>query len=278
NNTHNSSGTNRSTKSVMHGPTSDHAKRNDVLSTTRSCSQARRRRPRPGWYRSGGCRSRGEVRVIAHQPVGAFAGVRRDTMPDLTERAIWLICDLERNRRRRETGLVDSTLWVAVFTGGTAVLASWVTSRGTARAARIQVEASSRAQQLDQIRELRRAAYADVIGRAHETAELYFQVKGALTGPDEELVQRIEELRGELRVAFDPLMRCIRLAVLEGPTRVAEAAEALGKSVVTANRALHPLEQSGDGAQAVYELSEAEFHRRLEKFTASAREALSSIQ
>ncbi|MFF8919020.1 hypothetical protein ACF08M_38425 [Streptomyces sp. NPDC015032] len=121
-------------------------------------------------------------------------------------------------------------------------------------------------------------AYADVIGRAHETAELHFQVKGALTGPDEDLVQRIEELRGELRVAFDPLMRCIRLAILEGPTRVAEAAEALGKSVVTANRALHPLEQSDEGAQTAYGISEAEFHCQLERFTDSAREALSSIQ
>lgn len=31
NNTHNSSGTNRSTRSVMHGSMNDHAKRNDVL-------------------------------------------------------------------------------------------------------------------------------------------------------------------------------------------------------------------------------------------------------
>lgn len=59
-------------------------------------------------------------------------------------------------------------------------------------------------------------------------------------------MQRVEALRGELRVAFDPLMRCIRLAILEGPTRVAEAAEALSKSVIRANRALHPLEQSGE--------------------------------
>jgi hypothetical protein len=125
---------------------------------------------------------------------------------------------------------------------------------------------------------LRRAAYADVIQRAHETAELHFQVKGALTGPDEQLVQRIETLRGELRAAFDPLMRCIRLAILEGPTPVAEAAEALSESVITANRALHPLEQAGEGAQPAYDLAEIEFHRQLERFTAAAREALGSIQ
>ncbi|WP_199829818.1 hypothetical protein [Streptomyces sp. MMG1121] len=128
------------------------------------------------------------------------------------------------------------------------------------------------------MRELRREAYADVIERAHETAELHFQVKGALTGPVEQLVQRIENLRGELRVAFEPLMRSICLAILEGPTREAEAAEALSKSVITANRALHPLEQSDEGVQAAYELAEVEFHRQLERFTASARDALSSIQ
>lgn len=42
--------------------------------------------------------------------------------------------------------------------------------------------------------------------------------------------------------------------------------------------ALHPLEQSSEGARAAYESAQAEFHRRLEKLTASAREALSSIQ
>lgn len=151
-------------------------------------------------------------------------------------------------------------------------------SRGTARAARIQVEASSRAQQLDHIRELRREAYADVIERAHEVAELHFQVKGALTGPDDQLVQRVEKLRADLRAAFDPLMRCVRLAVLEGPARVAEAAEALSESVSRANRALHPLNQADAGARAAYESAVDGFHRRLEEFTASARDALSSIR
>ncbi|OMI88202.1 hypothetical protein BSZ07_19505 [Streptomyces sp. M1013] len=172
---------------------------------------------------------------------------------------------------------MDSSLWVAALTGGTAVLAGWVTSRGTARAARIQVEASSRAQQATHLRESRRAAYAEVIERAHETAELHFQVKGILKGSDEHLLQHVERLRGELRTAFDPLMRCIRLVVLEGPTPVAEAADELRQSVITANRALHPLEQSDEGAQPAYELAEAEFHRRLDVFTATARETLSSI-
>lgn len=40
---------------------------------------------------------------------------------------------------RADTGhMADSTLWVAVLTGGTALGTSWVTSRGNARAARVQ--------------------------------------------------------------------------------------------------------------------------------------------
>jgi hypothetical protein len=43
--------------------------------------------------------------------------------------------------------MADSALWVAVLTGGTAVVASWMTSRGNARAARVQAEAAAQAQQ-----------------------------------------------------------------------------------------------------------------------------------
>jgi hypothetical protein len=39
--------------------------------------------------------------------------------------------------------VIGETLLVAVLTGGTAVLASWVTSRGNARTARVQAEAAA---------------------------------------------------------------------------------------------------------------------------------------
>lgn len=41
---------------------------------------------------------------------------------------------------------MDTTLWVAILTGGTAVLAGWVTSLGNTRAAKVQAEASTRVQ------------------------------------------------------------------------------------------------------------------------------------
>ncbi len=64
---------------------------------------------------------------------------------------------------RADTGhLADSALWVAVLTGGTAVVASWVTSRGNARAARVQAEAAAQAQQHSQARAADCPAYAGV--------------------------------------------------------------------------------------------------------------------
>ncbi|MGW7079764.1 hypothetical protein [Streptomyces sp. NPDC054866] len=39
-------------------------------------------------------------------------------------------------------GMGDIAVWVAALTGGTAVLASWVTNLGNVRTARVQAEAS----------------------------------------------------------------------------------------------------------------------------------------
>jgi hypothetical protein len=62
----------------------------------------------------------------------------------------------------------DGTVW-AILTGGTAVLASWVTSQGNARAARIQAEASAHAQHHSRIRDIRRTAYLEFMEQAHIT-------------------------------------------------------------------------------------------------------------
>uniref|UniRef100_UPI0040401A69 hypothetical protein n=1 Tax=Streptomyces sp. TG1A-60 TaxID=3129111 RepID=UPI0040401A69 len=45
--------------------------------------------------------------------------------------------------------MADSAFWIASLTAGTAVLASWVTSQGTARAARIQADTTAGAQRVD---------------------------------------------------------------------------------------------------------------------------------
>jgi hypothetical protein len=137
-------------------------------------------------------------------------------------------------------GIVDGALLVAALTGGTAVLASWVTSRGKARAARVQAEASALAGHRGQVRQIRRAAYLDFLEQAHIAGELHYRlgdIYAQLTDRAEQLA-RIRELRSALRDAFDPLMRAARVVVLEGPAPVAQAAAAVRQTASDANSAL----------------------------------------
>ncbi|MEW2574006.1 hypothetical protein [Streptomyces sp. NPDC047070] len=99
----------------------------------------------------------------------------------------------------------DSTVWVTVFTGGTAVLASWVTTLGNARAARVQAEVSIEGQRRDHVRSSRRNAYLDLMEQAHVIGELYWRVGDAYGQLADHAARlpRIEETRVQLRVAFD---------------------------------------------------------------------------
>ncbi|MEV6528033.1 MULTISPECIES: hypothetical protein [Streptomyces] len=174
--------------------------------------------------------------------------------------------------------MTDSTVWVAVLTGATAVLAGWVTTLGNARAARVQAEASARVQHRDRLRETRRAAYLDLMEQAHLTGQLYWRVGDAYTqldDPDDRLT-RVQELRDELRGAFDPLMRGVRVVVLEGPVRAAEAATALQQAAAQANRALWRVTCGDPGARERFEEAHAAFRHTLERFIGTARDAMSA--
>ncbi|TGA96007.1 hypothetical protein [Streptomyces sp. MZ04] len=61
--------------------------------------------------------------------------------------------------------MTDSALWISSLTAGTAVLASWVTSRGTARAAQIQAAATERTQRTLRVSEARRSACVSLATR-----------------------------------------------------------------------------------------------------------------
>jgi hypothetical protein len=169
--------------------------------------------------------------------------------------------------------MADSALWIAVLTGGTAVLASWVTSRGNARAARIQAEASAQAQRLTLAHEARRTAYLEFIEQAHVTGELHWRlgdIYAQLTDPDDQLA-RLDQLRGQLRDAFDPLMRCARTISLEGPGPVAETAEAVRQAAADANGALRMLSQGQDGATERFDKAHQSFRLALNRFIEAAR-------
>jgi hypothetical protein len=172
----------------------------------------------------------------------------------------------------------DGALWIAALTGGTAVLASWVTSRGNTRAARVQAEASAHAQHRIRARELRRTAYLELIEQAHVVGELYWRlgdVYAQLTDPVDQLV-RIEQLRADLRDAFDPLSRCVRVIVLEGPPTVAAAAEQVRQAAANANRALSLISQGESDARERFADAHQLFRARLEGFIEAARSAIAA--
>lgn len=170
-------------------------------------------------------------------------------------------------------------MWVAAFTGGTAVLAGWVTNLGNVRAARVQAEASAKAQRVDRVRELRRAAYLDFMERAHVAGELYSQAAYAFTNApgDEPLPQRVDALRAELRSAYDPLMRSARVVVLEGPAEPAETAGAVLEAVTRTNRALWKVSLGEPGARDRFAEGRQDFTRCLARFVEAARAAMGTL-
>ncbi|MER5258193.1 MULTISPECIES: hypothetical protein [unclassified Streptomyces] len=173
--------------------------------------------------------------------------------------------------------MVDSAVWVAVFTGGTAVMASWVTTIGNARAAKVQAETSVQVQYRDRVRSSRRNAYLDLMEQAHVTGELYWRVGDAYVQLADQAARltRIEELRTQLRDVFDPLMRCVRVIVLEGPEAVAQAARGVLEAASEANSALWRVAQEDPQALERFDEAQQRFRDRLDEFIEAAHAAVS---
>ncbi|MGW9030323.1 hypothetical protein ACWGQ5_40805 [Streptomyces sp. NPDC055722] len=170
----------------------------------------------------------------------------------------------------------DSAMWVAAFTGGTAVFASWVTNLGNVRAARVQAEASAQAQHRGRVRELRRAAYLDLREHAHVVGESYRRVLDAfheISSPDQQL-RRLEELRSELREAYAPLMQSVRVVVLEGPSATASAAQAVLEAALKVNRCLWHITRGDADARARFDEVREAYLRCQGRFVESARAAM----
>ncbi|WP_405669976.1 hypothetical protein [Streptomyces sp. NBC_00055] len=173
-------------------------------------------------------------------------------------------------------GVGDNAMWVAAFTGGTAVFASWVTNLGNVRAARVQVEASVQAQHRGRVRELRREAYLELMERAHVTGELYRRIVDAfheISSPDQQLA-RLEDLRSELREAYAPLMQSVRVVVLEGPSTTAIEAQAVLDAALKVNRCLWHITRGDADARARFDEVREAYLRRQERFVESARAAM----
>ncbi|MFI6079907.1 hypothetical protein ACIBBB_02720 [Streptomyces sp. NPDC051217] len=172
--------------------------------------------------------------------------------------------------------MADTAVLVAALTGGTAVLASWVTSRGNAKAAKVQAETAVQVQQRVQVREIRRTAYLALIEQAHAMGETYWRVGDAYMQVDDEeaLRARVEQIRVDLRDGFAPLMRCVRVIVLEGPQEVGESAEALLKAASTCNSSLWPVSRGEPDARQLYDEAHQVFRTRLDAFIGAAHAAM----
>ncbi|MFC9223931.1 hypothetical protein ACFT8W_24920 [Streptomyces hygroscopicus] len=118
----------------------------------------------------------------------------------------------------------DNSLFVAGLTGLTAIvassLASWLTSRGNARAARVQVDTTTEAQRREGTRQTRRAAYLNVIEQAQVVADGLRGVDGLSTTESEAALTAHRDRHQQLR-------RAVTLIDLEGPSTVQVAASNL---------------------------------------------------
>ncbi|MEV5815319.1 hypothetical protein [Streptomyces mutabilis] len=171
--------------------------------------------------------------------------------------------------------MADTTLWIGVLTAGTAVIASWVTSWGTARAARIQADAGARSQRAVRIRETRRAAYVDLIEQAHRIAELYWRVTELhRSGAHEENVVAFKELRSSLRKEYGQLRNLVWIVTLEGPDSVARAAEQMRLATQPRFRALGALIEGRPDAARDFDALEDPYWKTIHDFVAAAKAAV----
>ncbi|MEW1748270.1 hypothetical protein ACIQU1_03720 [Streptomyces angustmyceticus] len=171
----------------------------------------------------------------------------------------------------------DSTWWtlaIAAVTGGTAVLSSWVTSRGSARAARLQAEIGARSQRAERLRESRRTAYLDLIEQAHRMGELFWEISATLRMPDSESrTAALDALRDREVAEYARIRRCARVVELEGPSSAAAAALALQKATGPFYEALAGDPPGGTDPRETFDAAYRPFWATLEDFVDAARAA-----
>ncbi|UZJ33794.1 hypothetical protein [Streptomyces endophytica] len=171
----------------------------------------------------------------------------------------------------------DSSWWtlaIAAVTGGTAVLASWVTSRGSAQAARIQAEIAARSQSAERLRESRRTAYLELIEQTHRMGELYWEISATLRLPgSDDRTATLTELHDREVAEYAKIRRCTRVVELEGPPSAAAAALSLQKATGPFYAAVkQELAGEGDGCDA-FDVAYRPFWAALENFVDAARDA-----
>lgn len=171
--------------------------------------------------------------------------------------------------------VADNTFWIAALTGGTAVLASWVTSRGNTRAARIQADAATATQRIERLHDARRAAYLDLIHNGQHMADLYWKTSEAhrFTSP-ESRTATLKEFRDRIRDTYGDLRRAVRVVELEGPDEAATAAYAVKQATTAPYQALNSVLAGDADAEDRFDAAYHPYWVALSHFIDVAKSAL----
>ncbi|WP_326583237.1 hypothetical protein OG889_32280 [Streptomyces sp. NBC_00481] len=177
--------------------------------------------------------------------------------------------------------MADNAFWIAALTAGTAVVASWVTSRGTARAARIQADTTASAQRVERLREARRTAYAEFMEQAQRLNDVHWKVsdvvRGAAGGLGPEQVEELRRLRERQRDEYATLRNLTWVVSLEGPDEVAELANTVRRATSPFHKAIEAMIEGDNGAVARFDACYAPFWQALREFIKASRDTLHSM-
>jgi hypothetical protein len=182
--------------------------------------------------------------------------------------------------------VADSAFWIAALTAGTAVLASWVTSRGTARAARIQADTTAGAQRVERLRQARRTAYAEFIEQAQRLSDVHWKVSEVVRGAGggdardglgPERVEELRRLRERQRDEYATLRNLTWVVSLEGPDEVAELANKVRRTTNPFHKAIEAMIEGDTGAVARFDSCYAPFWDALKEFIQASRDILHTM-
>ncbi|MEV4889654.1 hypothetical protein AB0K48_09730 [Nonomuraea sp. NPDC055795] len=114
--------------------------------------------------------------------------------------------------------------------------------------------------------------------QAHITGELYYRLGDIYVqvAQQEEQLVRIQDLRTALRDAYDPLARCARVVLLEGPEVIAKRVEAVKQAATDANGALWFIAQEAPEARSRFDNAHQVFRDQLQSFIETARTTIGS--
>ncbi|TXS56542.1 hypothetical protein [Streptomyces sp. t39] len=170
--------------------------------------------------------------------------------------------------------MVDNSWWIGLITGGTAVVASWVTGRSLTRSARVEAEVTARAAETAEARTRRRDAYRELSAAVHGLSEVFWRMEEADAAPEgARRAAVLGEMQIASRAALNEVTRASREVALEGPAEAAAAARTLRRRALTAHQRLVAL-GTGEGDREAYDRAYRVFREEHSGFLDLARAAL----